>query len=151
MNSTSKQVFIDITEKVINIAELITFCKNAKSGALSVFIGTTRDFFENKKVKLLEYECHKSMALKELEKLVDEAILKYNLISAAVVHRIGEVPVMEESIVIVTSSECRDNSINASKYLIDAVKKSVPIWKKEIYEDGNSKWKENDNSIHKLN
>lgn len=104
-------------------------------GAISIFIGTTRDSFDEKKVKRLEYECYQEMALSEMRKLCHEARRKYDQLGKiAITHRIGEVPVTEKSVVIVTSSPHRKEAINATEFLIDRLKSTVPIWKKVVYD-----------------
>lgn len=104
---------------------------SSEYGAISVFIGTTRNSFEEKKVIMLKYECYEEMALSEMRKLCHEARQKYPKIGKiAITHRIGEVPVTEKSVVIVTSSVHRKEAIHATEFLIDRLKATVPIWKK---------------------
>lgn len=115
------------------------------AGATSMFIGTTRDNFDGKTVVRLEYEAYEPMAVKEIHKLIAVARQRWSLIHTAVYHRTGVVAVREASIIIAVSSAHRKESLEAVHYLIDAIKVSVPIWKKEVYEDG-SKWKANKES-----
>jgi molybdopterin synthase catalytic subunit len=113
------------------VDSLCTFVTSPQYGAISVFIGTTREFFDDKKVKLLAYECYEEMALSELRKLCHEARHTYPAIGRiAITHRIGEVPVTEKSVVIATSSPHRADAIKATEFLIDRLKATVPIWKK---------------------
>jgi molybdopterin synthase catalytic subunit len=84
------------------------------------------------------------MAVKELNKIADEAASVHNLSRVIIVHRYGRVTVGESSILIVVSSPHRESSYTASRYIIDEIKKRVPIWKKEFYNDG-SEWISNRN------
>lgn len=97
----------------------------------------------NKKVLKLEYEAYTPMALKELQKLCDQVRQKWEVLKIAVVHRIGEVPIGEASVIIVVSSAHRRESLEAVHWAIDELKATVPIWKKEFYEDGETSWKKN--------
>lgn len=83
------------------------------------------------------------MAVKELQSVCNKIRSQWNVEKIAVYHRLGEVPVMEASIVIAISSSHRQESLQAVQFAIDAVKTSVPIWKKEIYENDEPQWKEN--------
>lgn len=83
------------------------------------------------------------MALKELQTVCNKVRLQWNVEKIAIFHRLGEVPVTEASIAIAISSPHRKESLQAVQFAIDAVKTSVPIWKKEIYENDESEWKEN--------
>ncbi|KAL4617496.1 molybdopterin synthase catalytic subunit-like [Arapaima gigas] len=113
-------------------------------GAVALFIGTTRDNFEGKKVVQLEYEAYPSMAESELKKIFTKIREKWPTVQhISVHHRLGIVPVTEASVVIGISSPHRTESLEAVQYCIDALKATVPIWKKEIYESEGSAWKEN--------
>jgi molybdopterin synthase catalytic subunit len=113
------------------------------AGAISLFIGTTRDNFEGKRVVTLEYEAYVPMAESEMRKLCVTTREKFPGVLAVVIHhRLGRVPVAEASVVIAVSSPHRKIAINACHFTIDKLKATVPIWKREMYEDG-STWKEN--------
>lgn len=93
-----------------------------------------------KKVVQLEYEAYEPMAKKVLLDIIQKARSKWSLKHIAIYHRTGTVPVGEVSVVIAASSAHREDSIHATEYLIDELKASCPIWKREVYEDG-SVWK----------
>ncbi|KAI6182421.1 Molybdopterin converting factor, subunit 2 [Aphelenchoides bicaudatus] len=142
LNAFSDQV--SIQKEPIDVDKLCSFVTSPKCGGISVFIGTTRETFEEKTVKLLEYECYEEMALTEMRKLCHEARQQFpNVGRIAICHRIGNVPVCEKSVVIATSSPHRLDAIQATQLLIDRLKATVPIWKKEVYNDNQSAWKEN--------
>ncbi|KAK2707747.1 hypothetical protein QYM36_015446 [Artemia franciscana] len=132
-----------LTHEKLDIAKIERSVTDSGTGATSIFIGTTRDHFHNRKVKKLSYEAYESMAVKEIEKLCSDTRKTWNIINIAVHHRLGDVPVKEVSVVIAASSAHRKESLAAINYLIDNLKAKVPIWKKEIYEDGYSEWKAN--------
>lgn len=114
------------------------------TGGTSCFIGTTRNVFENKKVKTLFYEAYEEMALKELRAICDVIKTKFSVGKICLMHRLGEVGVGEASVVVCVSSMHRLDAIKAVEFGIDELKAKVPIWKKEIYEDdGGAEWKEN--------
>ena len=84
----------------------------------------------------MEFESHESMAIKELQKIVDFAKANWVISKVAVSHRVGVVEIGEEAVVIAVSSPHRQAAFEACKYIIDTLKQTVPIWKKEIFEDG---------------
>lgn len=111
-------------------------------GAILVFHGTTRDTFEGRGVVRLEYEAYAGMATAEMTRIRDTIRQRWPGSDAAMVHRLGLVPVGEASIVIAVASPHRAACYEASRFAIDTLKERVPIWKKEIYADG-SAWKAN--------
>ncbi|CAH0551808.1 unnamed protein product [Brassicogethes aeneus] len=116
-------------------------------GAISIFVGTTRDNFEGKKVLTLEYEAYESMGLKSMNKICEEIRDRWSSVeNIAIHHRLGLVPVKDASIIIAISSPHRQDAIKATEWCINSVKESVPIWKKEVYADSKPEWKENKES-----
>ncbi|KAI6233061.1 hypothetical protein M3Y99_00967900 [Aphelenchoides fujianensis] len=133
-----------IQEEPIDVNAITDFVTSEKCGGISVFIGTTRDNFEGKAVKTLWYEHYGEMANCELKKLCRRARERFpSLGKIALVHRIGDVPIGQKSVVIATSAPHRAEAIRATEFLIDELKATVPIWKKEIYESEESSWKAN--------
>ena len=102
----------------------------------------TRDNFEGRRVLKLEYEAYPEMAVAEMKKIGNEIVQKWPDVRIAMIHTLGIVPVGEASVVIAVSSPHRDAAYAASRHGIDTLKARVPIWKKEIYQDGES-WKAN--------
>jgi len=111
---------------------------NEKDGALVTFIGRPRNNSNGKTVTHLEYEIYQEMALKETEKILDEAISRWDITDCLVIHRYGRVGIGETSILICISSPHRDEGFQACRFIIDTIKKTVPVWKKEHYTDGSS-------------
>ncbi|XP_032683303.1 molybdopterin synthase catalytic subunit [Odontomachus brunneus] len=135
--------FIKLQQEKLNVADIINLVVFPNCGAVSNFIGITRDNFENKKVIKLEYETFEDMALKEMNHICAKIRLQWNVEGIAIYHRIGEVPISEASVVIAISSPHREESLKAVEYAINTLKAVVPIWKKEIYETGEPQWKQN--------
>lgn len=139
----SSNYLVGITNDKINVTDNLNSMKGNEIGALSLFIGTTRDTFNGKKVLKLEYEYHPTMAIKQIEKLAITAIKKYNLNKVCIIHRVGQVDVSEESILIISASVHRKEAINSTEYIIEEIKNSITIWKKEYYDSDEYVWKEN--------
>ena len=127
---TSKN-FVKLQQEELNIAEIIDLVIYSNCGAISNFIGITRDNFENRKVVKLEYEAYESMALKEMINICTKIREQWSVEGIAIYHRIGEVPISKASVVIAVSSPHREESLKAVEYAINALKASVPIGKKK--------------------
>ncbi|KAG7163736.1 Molybdopterin synthase catalytic subunit-like [Homarus americanus] len=135
--------YIKLTQDVLSVEEITGLITNPSCGAISLFVGTTRNNFQGKNVVRLEYEAYHEMAEKEMGKLIKEARNKWSLKHIALYHRLGLVPVTESSVIVAVSSEHRRESLDAVSFLIDNLKANVPIWKKEVYSDGSDDWKKN--------
>ncbi|MCK6379878.1 MAG: molybdenum cofactor biosynthesis protein MoaE [Leptospiraceae bacterium] len=131
-----------LTRDPIDLGELLSEHHNPKSGAIVLFSGETRDYSKEKTVKYLEYESHTELAEKIIEGILKEATEKWNLNSAICIHRLGVVMPLESAVVVITSSPHRKEAYTANQFIIDSVKKNAPIWKKEVFEDDSSNWKE---------
>ena len=129
-----------ITPDVISLKSISAMEKNNGIGARSVFEGTVRNTNDGHEVKKLEYECYESLAIKEGDQILDEAIEKFDLIDAFCIHRVGTLEIGETAVIVVATSGHRDQSFKGCRYIIDEVKVRVPIWKKEHYADGETEW-----------
>ena len=127
---------IQIIENKINVEQVIVSVQDASAGGIDVFIGTTRNHANGKPVRYLEYHAYKPMALKMMHRIADEAKAKWELKKISLVHRLGKLEIGEASVVIAVSAAHRKEAFEACRYLIDTLKKVVPIWKKEFFEDG---------------
>uniref|UniRef100_A0A915C6W6 Molybdopterin synthase catalytic subunit n=1 Tax=Parascaris univalens TaxID=6257 RepID=A0A915C6W6_PARUN len=135
---------VRIQENPICISDAVDFVTMRSTGGTSVFIGTTRDTFNGKRVVHLEYEAYHTMAHREMHKICDEVRRKFPQVHRmAIIHRIGVVNVGEASVAIATSAPHRTEAIRATELALDELKRRVPIWKKEVYADGTCSWKEN--------
>jgi molybdopterin synthase catalytic subunit len=125
-----------ITEDPIDTASLMAAVTDPTAGGVVLFVGTTRDRNEGRAVARLEYEAYREMAVAEMARIGDELRRRWPVVRVAMVHRIGVVPIGEASVAIAVSAGHRDEAFAACRHGIDALKESVPIWKKEYYEDG---------------
>jgi len=123
-----------------NLIHSQTIGENSGIGARSVFEGTVRDTNDGHDVTKLEYECYESLAMKEGNKILAEAIEKFGLFDAFCIHRIGTLEIGETAVIVVATSGHRDEAFKGCRYIIDEVKCRVPIWKKEHYQDGETEW-----------
>ena len=107
-------------------------------GGIATFIGCARDFSEGREVTQISFDAYGSMALAEMNKLRDEAIKKFDLLDARIVHRVGVVGAGEQIVFIAAGAEHRAPALQACHWLIDELKQRVPIWKKEITPNGDA-------------
>ena len=107
-----------------------------RSGGIDVFIGTVREITKNKKVLRLEFEAYEVMALNEMKKIAAEALAKWPVDRILIHHRTGILDIGDVPVVIVVSAAHRGAAFDACRYSIDTLKQTVPIWKKEVFEDG---------------
>uniref|UniRef100_A0A1B6GK04 Molybdopterin synthase catalytic subunit n=1 Tax=Cuerna arida TaxID=1464854 RepID=A0A1B6GK04_9HEMI len=138
--------YIRLVESRLSVDEISELVKSPKCGAISLFIGTTRDNFDGLKVTKLLYEAYDTMAMKALKRVCTEIRKKWpDVENIAIYHRLGDVAIMEASVVIAVSSPHRQASLQAVQFAIETLKASVPVWKKEEYQDSEagSAWKEN--------
>jgi len=109
-----------------------------RMGGIATFIGCARDFSEGRDVTQISFDAYGSMALVEMKKLRDEAISKFALLDARIVHRVGLVGAGEQIVFIAAGAEHRAPALQACQWLIDELKQRVPIWKKEITPKGDA-------------
>lgn len=131
-----------LTHEEIDVCAVENAVRHAGAGAVLTFRGDTRDSFEGRRVERLEYEAYPEMAVPQMEAIAKEVGERWPGARVAMAHRLGLVPVGETSVVISVTAPHRDACYAASRYAIDTLKARVPIWKKEVYEDGSS-WKAN--------
>ncbi len=127
---------IKITEKAIDVQKVIETASSLSAGAVNVFVGTVRNKAHNKNVVWLEYEAYEAMAVAEIRKIIDEAAQKWGLLGWAISHRIGTLKPGETAVVVAVSAPHRKESFEACQFIIDNLKAKAPIWKKEVFEDG---------------
>ena len=131
-----------IVREEINLEDLRKRTQDPQAGAVIIFCGDVRNHNQKKDVSFLEYEAHEKMALKQIKKIVEHAQQKWELHKVEVIHRLGKLAVTDCSIAIAVSTSHRNEAYEASRYIIDTVKHSVPIWKKEHFVTGESNWSE---------
>lgn len=127
---------IHITDIKLNAKACTDFVTYPGAGGIVVFVGTVRNETKGKAVKHLEFEAYEQMALKEMQKIADHATQKWSLHKMVIHHRTGLVEIEGEAVVIACSSAHRKEAFEACQYAINTLKETVPIWKKEVFEDG---------------
>ena len=133
---------VSITREPIDIMALRQRAMHPQAGAVLIFCGDIRNHSDNQSVDKLEYESHESMALNQMNQVVEEASHQWPMHYVEVIHRLGTMEIMECSIAIAVSTSHRADAYEASRFIIDTVKRSVPIWKKEYFSDGQTSWSE---------
>lgn len=133
MNS---MIDIQISSEPLNIQSCIDWVMSDQSGGIDMFIGTVRDTSKNKKVITLEFEAYEKMALLEMNKIARQALDTWPIHKILIHHRTGILKVGEIPVIIVASAAHRDAAFEACRFAIDTLKQTVPIWKKEVLEDG---------------
>jgi molybdopterin synthase catalytic subunit len=129
-------MIIEFFRSIIPTAELVESLKAGEDGAVVVFDGIVRNNTRGRKTLFLDYESYEQMALDQMRALSTEAIAKFGVRDIALVHRLGRLEIGESSVVIVVASAHRGAAFEACRWLIDTLKKTVPIWKKEHFVDG---------------
>jgi molybdopterin synthase catalytic subunit len=130
------QIDIKISPQALNIQTCINWVMSPESGGIDVFIGTVRNATKGKTVMRLEFEAYEKMAIAEMEKIAEQAIEKWPVQKLLIHHRTGVLSVGEVPVIIAVSAAHRAAAFEVCRYVIDTLKQTVPIWKKEIFEDG---------------
>jgi molybdopterin synthase catalytic subunit len=130
---------IEITSEPLDPEGITSLVRQDTNGAVVTFLGTTRVFSEGKRVVHLEYEAYEDMAYKKLEEIRQEMRRQFGVADLAIAHRIGPVDIGQISLVVAVASPHRKEAFLACHQVVDRVKEIVPIWKKEVFEDG-SRW-----------
>tara|TARA_B100000686_G_C16261561_1_gene699524 strand:- start:38 stop:514 length:477 start_codon:yes stop_codon:yes gene_type:complete len=131
-----------IVRNEIDLEGLRKRAQDPQAGAVLIFCGDVRNHSQEEDVSFLEYEAHERMALKQITKIIKKAEQKWELHKVEVIHRLGKLAITDCSIAIAVSTSHRYEAYEASRYIIDTIKHSVPIWKKEHFVNGVSNWSE---------
>jgi len=131
---------IRLTGQPIDINGVFDAARSPAAGAVVMFLGTVRETTGRHQTESLDYECYREMAENELTKLETQARRKWPLVECQIVHRLGHLTVGQISAAVAVSSAHRRDAFQAAEWLIDQIKQSVPIWKKENYADGTGEW-----------
>lgn len=132
----SSEVIPALTHEPIPADQLVAGAKQGKDGAVVVFDGIVRNNTRGRETLYLDYEAYEEMAEKQIRELADQARRNFAVRDVTIVHRLGRLQVGETSVLIIVASAHRAAAYEASRWLIDTLKKTVPIWKKEIFADG---------------
>jgi len=130
------RISVILTREKLDRQKCYDFVQDDSCGGIVTFTGTVRDHTGGKEVKQLEFTAYSSMAVKELTKIAEEALKKFDILKIAIHHAVGLLQIGDVPVVIAVSSSHRKAAFEACEYAIDTLKRSVPIWKKEFFEDG---------------
>tara|TARA_Y100001970_G_C14258361_1_gene877371 strand:+ start:361 stop:801 length:441 start_codon:yes stop_codon:yes gene_type:complete len=136
MKELNNKYQIKLTEEKLEVNNFINEEFGSSDGSEVIFLGITRDNNFERNVTKLFYESYKDMAIIEIEKIINKIFNKWEISFIKVIHRLGEVLPSELSMILTVKSKHRKESFEASQYFVDELKKTVPIWKKEFFDDG---------------
>ncbi len=125
-----------IVRAPIDTSQVLADIKCGEDGAVVVFEGIVRNQTRGRKTLYLDYEAYEEMALRQMERLADQSLKQFQIRDVALVHRLGRLEIGETSVLIVVASAHRAAAFDACRWLIDTLKRTVPIWKKEYFSDG---------------
>jgi molybdopterin synthase catalytic subunit/molybdopterin converting factor small subunit len=131
-----KEPTAQLTREPILADPLVSAAKQGEDGAVVVFDGIVRNHSRGRQTLYLDYEAYEEMAMKQMNELAREAITRFAVRHVSIIHRLGRLQVGETSVLIIVASAHRAQAYEASRWLIDTLKKTVPIWKKETFVDG---------------
>jgi molybdopterin synthase catalytic subunit len=127
---------IKLSVSTLNVQDCVDWVMAPETGGIDLFIGTVRNATKGKPVVRLEFEAYDKMAISELEKIAKQAFDQWPIQKILIHHRTGVLQIGEIPVIIAVSAAHRDAAFTACRYIIDTLKQTVPIWKKEIFEDG---------------
>jgi len=134
--SGGEESLFEITSEPLSADKIIAKVSNPLAGAILTFVGTVREFTYGKRTTYLEYEAYPEMAVKKMREIAAEIIEKWPDSKVAMSHRVGKLGIEEISVIIAIATPHRDAGFEAGRYAIERLKQIVPVWKKEIWEDG---------------
>ena len=137
---------IRIQREPIEIDPLLAAVRDDAAGAIALFLGTVRDHNDDRRVRSLAYDAYESMAVREMQRIADEIVERHPISRVAIVHRVGALSIGEVAVAVVVSSAHRPEAFAACREVIDTLKRTVPIWKRERFEGGEV-WIEGDASV----
>ncbi|MCP9745262.1 molybdenum cofactor biosynthesis protein MoaE [Lacihabitans sp. CS3-21] len=127
---------IKLTQEILSLDICSAFVAADDVGGIVSFVGTVRNQTKGKSVLKLDFEAYETMAISEMRKIAEQALSKFEIKKIAIHHRTGSLKVGEVPVIITASSAHRKAAFEACQFAIDTLKETVPIWKKEIFEDG---------------
>jgi molybdopterin synthase catalytic subunit len=134
--AVNDEPFVRIQRERIVPHDIVPKYERPEDGAIVIFDGIVRNHSRNRQTKYLEYEAYEEMALKQMRELVEQARKEFAIRNVALVHRLGKLEIGESSVLIAVYSAHRAAAFDACRWIIDTLKKTVPIWKKEFFVDG---------------
>jgi MoaE-MoaD fusion protein len=136
LSSSKGRRYASIVRDPIDIQTMLSVLKSGEDGAALVFEGVVRNQTRGRRTLYLNYEAYEDMALAQMESLAEQALKQFQIRDVAIVHRLGRLEIGETSVLIAVASAHRAAAFDACRWLIDTLKRTVPIWKKEFFEDG---------------
>lgn len=130
------KISIKISDKKLNIQTCYDFVKDDACGGIALFVGTVRNESYEKEVTSLNFSSYKAMAVKELSKIAFQALADFDILKIAIHHAEGDLKVGDIPVIIAVSAPHREAAFKACQFAIDTLKKTVPIWKKECFING---------------
>lgn len=130
------KIFIKLIEGELSLDECFEFVQDDSCGGLALFVGTVRNHTKGKEVLKLEFSAYEPMAVKEMDLIASKAIETFGIHKIAIHHAVGNLEIGEVPVIIAVSSAHREAAFQACQFAIDTLKETVPIWKKEFFEDG---------------
>lgn len=135
-SANAKNRYASIVRLPIDTQGTLTDLKMAEDGAAVVFEGVVRNQTRGRRTLYLDYEAYEQMAVQQLEELASQALQRFQIRDVAIIHRLGRLEIGETSVLIVVACAHRGPAFEACRWIIDTLKRTVPIWKKEYFEDG---------------
>ena len=127
---------IALTKDPIDLTAAYAQVQSDEAGAIDFFVGVVRNNTQQRPVEQLDYEAYGPMAISEMQKIADEACRRWHVLRYVIIHRTGILKIGEMAVLIGVSTPHRDHAFEATRYIIDTIKQTVPIWKKEQFTDG---------------
>ena len=131
-----KRTSVKISDKKLSLQECYAFVEDDSCGGIATFIGTVRNDTQGKEVQQLDFTTYKPMAIKEMQKIADLALERFDIKKIAIHHAEGLLQIGDVPVIIAVSSKHRKAAFLACEFAIDTLKETVPIWKKEYFTDG---------------
>jgi molybdopterin synthase catalytic subunit len=127
---------VRLQREPIEVERLLAAVRGDADGAVSLFVGTVRDHNDGERVRFLEYEAYEGMAEAEMARIADRAVATFEISRVAVVHRTGRLEIGETAVAVAVAAAHRVATLDACRFVIDARKRTAPIWKREHFEGG---------------
>ncbi len=137
---TPEILIVELTNDPIDSQALVERVSTPSCGAVCLFLGTVREFTQDKKTTHLVYEAYPEMALKQMRAILEEAAARWPIPRLGVIHRLGPMGLGEVSIAVAVATPHRGESFEACRWIMDTLKERVPIWKQEHWSDGSTEW-----------
>lgn len=144
---TTDSIYVELTPHELNSSAATKFVRDPSAGATVLFIGTTRDSFNDLSVSSLAYTSYTPLAIATLHKIAANVLLKHGCTKIAIIHKLGDCPIGEESIIIAVSSPHRQAAWRAGEEALEETKAKAEIWKLERFENGDGVWRANRDGI----